>query len=163
MFWAVLVPWWSFPAHAFTRTTRRCDGHLAALHLPVWVLALWMVVLGTIAPFFLLVSALRHLPATRVGIVAMLEPVVGALVGWVWLGESLGGIQLDRRRRRAGRNRLGADSPLDMRITQIFAAMIPQRGRLGICEPGIFRQCSGRSPRSWPHSRSLYPPQLRPV
>ena len=24
----------------------------------------------------------------------MIEPVVGALVGWVWLGESLGGVQL---------------------------------------------------------------------
>jgi len=51
-------------------------------------------VLGTIVPFFLIVSALLHLPATRVGIVAMLEPVVGALVGWAWLSESLSGIQL---------------------------------------------------------------------
>ena len=93
VFWAVLVPWWSFPAHAFTRSTS-LHGHLHAFHLPVWVLASWMVVLGTIAPFFLLVSALRHLPATRVGIVAMLEPVAGALVAWVWLGETFGGIQL---------------------------------------------------------------------
>ena len=46
-----------------------------------------MIVLGTITPFFLLVSALRHLSATTVGIVAMLEPVVGALVGWAWLSE----------------------------------------------------------------------------
>ncbi len=53
-----------------------------------------MVVLGTIAPFFLLVSALRHLTATSVGIVAMLEPVAGALVAWAWLTESLAGIQL---------------------------------------------------------------------
>ena len=64
------------------------------MHLPVWVLAAWMIVLGTIVPFFLLVSALRHLPATRVGIIAMLEPVAGALVAWAWLGESLGGVQL---------------------------------------------------------------------
>jgi drug/metabolite transporter (DMT)-like permease len=53
-----------------------------------------MVVLGTIVPFFLLVSALRHLSATTVGIVAMLEPVAGAVVAWAWLGESLGGVQL---------------------------------------------------------------------
>jgi drug/metabolite transporter (DMT)-like permease len=64
------------------------------VHLPVWVLAAWMIVLGTIVPFFLLVSALRHLSATRVGIVAMLEPVAGALVAWAWLAESLDGLQL---------------------------------------------------------------------
>jgi drug/metabolite transporter (DMT)-like permease len=51
-------------------------------------------VLGTIAPFFLLVSALRHLSATRVAIVAMLEPVAGAIVAWAWLGESLDSLQL---------------------------------------------------------------------
>ena len=53
-----------------------------------------MVVLGTIVPFFLLVSALRHLPATRVGIIAMLEPVVATASRWAWLGESLGALQL---------------------------------------------------------------------
>jgi drug/metabolite transporter (DMT)-like permease len=92
-FWAILVPWWSFPAHAFTRSTS-LHGHLHGVHLPVWALAVWMIALGTIAPFFLLVSALRHLPATRVGIVAMLEPVAGALVAWAWLGETFGGVQL---------------------------------------------------------------------
>ena len=93
VFWAVVVPWWSFPGHSLVRRTS-LHGHLHALHLPVWALVAWMIALGTIVPFFLLVSALRHLPATRVGIVAMLEPVAAALVAWAWLGESLGGIQL---------------------------------------------------------------------
>jgi len=93
IFWAVLVPWWSFPEHSFLRSTS-LHGHLHALHLPVWALAAWMIAFGTIAPFFLLVSALRHLTATRVGIIAMLEPVAGALVAWAWLAESLGGVQL---------------------------------------------------------------------
>ncbi|MBA3844667.1 MAG: DMT family transporter, partial [Actinobacteria bacterium] len=93
VFWAVLVPWWTFPQGALSRDTS-LHGHLHTVHLPVWALATWMIVLGTIAPFFLLVSALRHLSATRVGIVAMLEPVAGALVAWAWLGESLGGLQL---------------------------------------------------------------------
>jgi drug/metabolite transporter (DMT)-like permease len=93
VFWAVLVPWWSFPLHILTAETS-LGGNLHAAHLPVWLLALWMIALGTIVPFFLLVSALRHLTATRVGIVAMLEPVAGALVAWVWLAEGLGGAQL---------------------------------------------------------------------
>jgi drug/metabolite transporter (DMT)-like permease len=93
LFWAVLDPWWTFPGHLLTETTS-LGGNLQAWHMPVWVLAALMIVVGTVVPFFLLISALRHLPATRVGIVAMLEPVVGALVGWAWLSESLGGVQL---------------------------------------------------------------------
>ena len=93
VFWAVLAPWWSFPGHALTRHTS-LHGHLASLHLPVWLLTAWMIAFGTIVPFFLLVSALRHLSASRVAIVAMLEPVAGALVAWAWLAESLDGLQL---------------------------------------------------------------------
>ena len=93
LLWAVLDPWWSFPGHLLTETTS-LQGNLHAWHLPVWALAVLMILVGTVAPFFLLISALRHLPATRVGIVAMLEPVVGAVVGWAWLSESLDGVQL---------------------------------------------------------------------
>ncbi|HVW89991.1 MAG TPA: EamA family transporter [Gaiellaceae bacterium] len=93
VFWAVVVPWWSFPGHRLVADAD-LGGHLAGHHLPVWLLAVWMVLLGTIVPFFLLVSALRHVSATTAGIVAMLEPVVGALVGWLWLSETLGGVQL---------------------------------------------------------------------
>jgi drug/metabolite transporter (DMT)-like permease len=93
LFWAVIAPWWSFPAHRVGADVSLL-GHLHAHHLPVWALMAWMIVLGTIVPFFLLVSALRHLPATRVAIIAMVEPVVATLVAWVWLGESLGALQL---------------------------------------------------------------------
>ena len=93
VFWAVVVPWWSFPGRALTADAS-LGGTLSSHHVPVWALAAWMVILGTIAPFFLLVSALRHVTATTAGIVAMLEPVVGALVGWAWLNESLDGVQL---------------------------------------------------------------------
>jgi drug/metabolite transporter (DMT)-like permease len=93
VFWCAVASIWSFPAHRLTKHTS-LFGHLAGVHLPVWALAGWMVVLGTIVPFFLLVSALRHLSASRVAIVAMLEPVAGALVAWAWLGESLDGVQL---------------------------------------------------------------------
>src|SRR5205823_3992837 len=93
IFWTALAPWWSFPGSRLTSTTS-LFGHLSGVSLPVWSLAAWMIVLGTIVPFFLLVSALRHLSASRVAIVAMLEPVAGAFVAWAWLGESLSGFQL---------------------------------------------------------------------
>jgi len=93
VFWAALAPWWMFPAHSLARHTSLL-GHLHGVHLPVWALVAWMIMLGTIVPFFLLVSALRHLSASRVAIVAMLEPVAGAFVAWAWLAESLDGVQL---------------------------------------------------------------------
>jgi drug/metabolite transporter (DMT)-like permease len=93
LFWAVIAPWWSFPGHRVGAHVSLL-GHLAHHHLPVWALMTWMIVPGTIIPFFLLVTALRHLPATRVAIIAMLEPVVATAVAWAWLGESLGALQL---------------------------------------------------------------------
>ena len=93
LFWSVLAPWWRFPgARAGDRVSLL--GHLASSHLPVWALMVWMVVLGTIVPFALVVSALRHISATRAGITGMLEPVVAIVVAWLWLGESLNPLQL---------------------------------------------------------------------
>jgi len=93
VFWALISPWWQFPSRLVTQHVSLL-GHLETRHVPVWALMLWMVLPGTILPFFLLASALRHLPATRVGIIAMLEPVVATIVAWLWLGESLGAVQL---------------------------------------------------------------------
>ena len=48
-----------------------------------------MVVLGTVVPFLAELSALRHLNATEVGLVGMVEPVGATLLGWLWFGEDL--------------------------------------------------------------------------
>jgi drug/metabolite transporter (DMT)-like permease len=93
LFFAAVAPWWGFPGQAADATVS-LHGRLAGLHLPVWALIVTMVTLGTIVPFCLIVSALRHLPATRVGIIAMLEPVVATVAAWLWLEEALGGAQL---------------------------------------------------------------------
>ena len=93
LFWAIAQPWWTFPS-SYVRGDAALQGHLAAVHLPVWTLVVWMVVLGTIVPFVLVVGALRHVSATRVGIVAMLEPVMAIVLAWAWLGESLAVVQL---------------------------------------------------------------------
>jgi drug/metabolite transporter (DMT)-like permease len=69
-------------------------GSLAALSAPVWVLLGWVVVLGTVAPYALELYALRHLAATVVVVVAMLEPIGAVVLGWAWFGEGLSGVQL---------------------------------------------------------------------
>ena len=93
LFWAIAQPWWSFPFDVPGRTVSLL-GHLSDLHLPIWVLMTWMIVLGTIVPFFLIVGSMRHITATRAGILAMVEPVVASLVAWAWLGETLNGTTL---------------------------------------------------------------------
>jgi drug/metabolite transporter (DMT)-like permease len=93
LWWAAVQPWWSFPAGRVGATVS-LQGHLDSWHLPVWALSLWMVVLGTIVPFGLVITALRHISATRAGIIAMLEPVVAIVVAWLWLDEALTPAQL---------------------------------------------------------------------
>jgi drug/metabolite transporter (DMT)-like permease len=93
LLWSCLQPWWSFP-RGIVGADVSLRGHLSSLHLPVWLLMAWMIVLGTVVPFALLVASLRHIAATRAAIVAMLEPVVATLVAYGWLGESLTGVQL---------------------------------------------------------------------
>lgn len=93
LFWAAVQPWWTFPGSVVARSTSLA-GHLSGLHAPVWALVAWMIVLGTIVPFALVVTALRHVSATRAGIAAMLEPPAATVVAFLWLGESLGTFQL---------------------------------------------------------------------
>ncbi len=91
--WSVVQPWWRYPFEELTEDTSLL-GNLDHLSAPVWTLALWTIVLGTIAPFALTIGALRHLAATRVGITMTFEPVAASVVAWVWLGETLSAVQI---------------------------------------------------------------------
>jgi len=81
----IVRPWWNFPASALTGTS---GG------VPVWLLCLYVIVLGSIVPYLLLAGSLRHLPPTSVGIIGMVEPVIAATVAWLALGEVLNAAQL---------------------------------------------------------------------
>lgn len=93
LFWAVVQPWWAFPVELVDGSVSLL-GRFDDVDVPVVLLLAYVVVLGTVVPFVFLVSALHHVPATRVTIVAMLEPVLAALVAWAWLGEELAPIQI---------------------------------------------------------------------
>jgi drug/metabolite transporter (DMT)-like permease len=69
-------------------------GALEDVTVPGWALLLWVVTLGSVAPFALNLFALRHLPATVVVVVAMVEPVGVTALGWAWFDETLGLVQL---------------------------------------------------------------------
>ena len=92
-FWSVANPWWTVPWSTLGHSVP-LQGALNSLYVPVWVLVLWIVVLGTVVPFLMVIGALRHIPATRAGIVGTLEPVFAGLVAYAWLGESLAPVQV---------------------------------------------------------------------
>jgi drug/metabolite transporter (DMT)-like permease len=56
--------------------------------VPVALLCCYVVILGSIVPYLMLAAAMRHLPATSVGILGMAEPVIAAGVAWLTLGSS---------------------------------------------------------------------------
>ena len=69
-------------------------GRLADHTAPLWAVLAWIVVVGTVLPFGVALLALRHLPATTVTMVAMLEPIGVSALGWVWFGEALDAVAL---------------------------------------------------------------------
>lgn len=69
-------------------------GRLAEHTAPVWAVLAWVVVVGTVLPFGVELSALRHLSATTVTMVAMLEPIGVSVLGWVWFAETLDAVAL---------------------------------------------------------------------
>jgi len=59
----------------------------------VWMI-LYVVVFGTILPYLLFMHAVKHLSASHTGIISTLEPVVAAVIAWIFLHEQLTGLQL---------------------------------------------------------------------
>lgn len=92
LFWSIAKPWWTVP----------WDTLAASVTLPGspgftvsgWGLVAWVVVLGTVAPFLMVIGALRHLPAPQAGVAGMVEPVLAGAVAWVWLDETLAFVQV---------------------------------------------------------------------
>jgi drug/metabolite transporter (DMT)-like permease len=91
--WNVLAPvsgLWDFDLTA----SRSLGGNLADLHAPLWLLVVWLIMLGTVVPFLAELSALRHLAATEVTLLGMVEPTGATLLGWMWFDETLSAVQI---------------------------------------------------------------------
>lgn len=91
--WALVTPLWSFPIHVFNHQIN-LQGIFKNYTLPGWVLILWIILMGTILPYVLILSGLKHLSASTSSVIGMLEPVVAGGFAWWWLSEVLTPIQL---------------------------------------------------------------------
>jgi len=88
LMWFVALPWLSFP---FAKLGTTVPTGTATV--PVWALALWIVVLGTVVPFMLEFIALQWVAARQVAIIGTLEPVLAAVIAFLFLGEVLSWVQ----------------------------------------------------------------------
>lgn len=59
----------------------------------IWMI-LYVVIFGTILPYLLFMHAVKHLTASHAGIITTLEPVVAAVIAWIFLHEQVTGLQL---------------------------------------------------------------------
>jgi len=69
-------------------------GGLDDHRVPLWLALGWVVVLGTLVPFFAELFALSFIRATTVTVIALLEPIGVSALGWAWFDESLGPVAL---------------------------------------------------------------------
>jgi drug/metabolite transporter (DMT)-like permease len=92
IFWAIILPWWNFDTDIFLGQVSFPEN--SSNMVSISLMMLWMIVMGTIAPFFLSFVALSHLKARTVAIVGTLEPVFASAVAFFVLNESLLAIQL---------------------------------------------------------------------
>ena len=85
----VAQPPWSFP---YGELADWSDG--LGVDLPVWLMLLWVSVLGTIVPFAMLIAGVRRIGADGASVTAMIEPIIAGAVAWSLLGQSLSFLQI---------------------------------------------------------------------
>jgi drug/metabolite transporter (DMT)-like permease len=90
--WAVIAPWWTFPFDTVAGGVQLLGA--AGPVVPAAALAGWMVVLGTVVPFSLVVLSMQHLRASQASTVGLTEPIIATGIAWLVLGEALSPIQI---------------------------------------------------------------------
>lgn len=92
LFWAILAPWWSFPWELLQGQSEPLGTMNATF--PLWAMTIWMVVLGTVAPFSLTVISLQYLRASQASTIGLTEPLFAIIIAWLLLDEALTVIQI---------------------------------------------------------------------
>ncbi len=78
--WMIIRPPWTLPWRSY--------------HLSTWAFFFYLASVATVLPFGLYLSSLRYLEPSRSSLTSMLEPVVAAIVAWIWLGEKMEPLQV---------------------------------------------------------------------
>ncbi len=79
-------PPWTLPWDRMTAST--------VLGAPVWLLLLGLAVFATVLPYLAQFQALRHLSSAVASVLALIEPLVAAVLAWILLDQALGSVQI---------------------------------------------------------------------
>ena len=90
---AITMPLWSYPTEIFSQSMN-LQGRFAAFDLPGWVLIAWVIIMGTVVPYMLVLKGLKLLSASTSSVMGMAEPVLAGVFAWIWLSETWNFIQL---------------------------------------------------------------------
>ena len=93
LFWVVVQPWWSFPWSELSGTSDPALGPILG-DRPLGVLSVWMIIMGTVVPFWLVVASMRHLRASQASVIGLTEPLLAIVIAWMVLSEALSWAQL---------------------------------------------------------------------
>lgn len=90
LFWAIFQPWWGFPWDYL-------DGEYVFndwLTLSRYSMAGFMIIFGTVIPFWLSLKAMQFINAQQASAMGLTEPVLASIVAWLVLSEFLSGWQI---------------------------------------------------------------------
>lgn len=91
LFWTMLAQPWKIDG-ALLASPVEVPSTTASL--PLWVFVAWVIVLGTAAPYVLIVQGLTRIGPARAGLVGTLEPVLAAGFAWALMAESMSVLQV---------------------------------------------------------------------
>ena len=86
---SVMSPPWALPGDVMAG-----DAAFGELVVPVWTLLVTCAVVSTAMAYLLSISAMRHLPANVVSVIALCEPIVAITLAWLFLGQALTLVQV---------------------------------------------------------------------
>ncbi len=91
IFWMIVQPWWTLPWNLLTNPVS-LPHELGSVSLGLIVA--YIVIFGTVAPFWLYFIAFKYLDSKKAAIFGLLEPVGASITALFLLGESFIGIQI---------------------------------------------------------------------
>lgn len=92
IFFAILRPWGTFPWESLQAQVTPFEGGTGVY--PIWPFFAFMVLIGTLTPYILVINSIRHIGGPGASIMGMTEPPIASIAAWIVLGETFVPIQM---------------------------------------------------------------------